>query len=408
MIGQGDRASRYVREIVAAATTRDGRYDGSAPVHRVGALDETECSGELSRVLGVLGCRGVRSELVRVVLRGTSVPPRLYTTTATMGTATVTDAIDIASLDRLFSSGATVICDGLDLYDDLFANVHAEFAALSRSSVSVSAYLSPPNTRGLDLHIDEEDVFVLQIGGSKHWTVFEPVDTEFRHGRAVAESKVTGPLIDAEVRAGDVVFIPRGCPHRAAAGGRGSVHITIGIERAMLAEQLGAAVAAYAADAGLADRPAPSWLFDEPDPNAFSHASLPEIWARHLDSYPGPVTFQSLRRAAEARFHTRIELLMGPVDDDDIVHLLDGVEAWTDSDGRIVVRNASARIRLPDRAGEVVTRLRRGDEVRVGDLQSSTGSGRELVDQLIWYRFVSVARVRCVDSVGTGSAISCR
>ena len=39
----------------------------------------------------------------------------------------------------------------------------------------MNAYLSPPSARGLELHFDFHDVFVLQLDGAKRWRVWEPL-----------------------------------------------------------------------------------------------------------------------------------------------------------------------------------------------------------------------------------------
>jgi hypothetical protein len=80
------------------------------------------------------------------------------------------------------------------------------------------------------------DVFVLQVAGEKHWRIHEPVladplRTQPWTDRAaeVAASAEREPVIDAVLRPGDALYLPRGFVHSATALGEISAHLTVGI-----------------------------------------------------------------------------------------------------------------------------------------------------------------------------------
>jgi lysine-specific demethylase/histidyl-hydroxylase NO66 len=79
-------------------------------------------------------------------------------------------------------------------------------------------------------------VFVLQVAGEKHWTIHEPVLPDplrtqpwTDRPEEVAAAARRDPVIDAVLRPGDALYLPRGYLHSATALGEISAHLTIGI-----------------------------------------------------------------------------------------------------------------------------------------------------------------------------------
>ena len=85
---------------------------------------------------------------------------------------------------ELFRAGATISIR--HLHESL-----PELAALCRAVEQVfsghfqtNIYLSPPNAQGFGTHFDSHDVFVLQVAGSKLWTLYDTVVELPLHGQA--------------------------------------------------------------------------------------------------------------------------------------------------------------------------------------------------------------------------------
>ena len=116
-----------------------------------------------------------------------------------------------------------------------------------------NAYVTPPRSRGFSAHYDVHDVFVLQLAGRKHWTVHPPVHPDplrnqpwNDHATAVRRRAAEEPALDLVLEAGDVLYLPRGWLHSAAAEDDVSAHLTVGVHvvtRYALVEALTALVA---------------------------------------------------------------------------------------------------------------------------------------------------------------------
>ena len=85
-----------------------------------------------------------------------------------------------------YRSGATIVLQGLHHTDPHLARTANNLALDLDHPVQINAYLSPAAARGLDLHFDYHDVFVVQLGGSKRWRVWEPLDAHHRPGEGQA------------------------------------------------------------------------------------------------------------------------------------------------------------------------------------------------------------------------------
>ncbi len=111
-----------------------------------------------------------------------------------------------------------------------------QLAAEIGHPVQVNAYVTPPRGRGFAAHYDVHDVFVLQVSGTKQWTIHEPVVTDpldndpwEKHKTVVASRAAEPPLIDTVLVAGDALYLPRGTIHAAEAQGDTSIHLTVGV-----------------------------------------------------------------------------------------------------------------------------------------------------------------------------------
>ena len=137
---------------------------------------------------------------------------------------------------RLFAEGSTVVLQGLHRLWPPLIEFADQLAADLGHPTQVNAYITPPSSRGFSAHYDVHDVFVLQVAGEKHWRIHEPVltdplRTQPWNDRAaeVAAAAEAEPVIDAVLRPGDVLYLPRGFLHSAIALGEISAHLTVGI-----------------------------------------------------------------------------------------------------------------------------------------------------------------------------------
>ncbi len=155
-------------------------------------------------------------------------------------------AIDIAKLYQLFEQGSTITLAFLDTVIPaltLFCrNLESEFSFPFQTNV----YVTPPRAQGAKPHYDTHDVFVLQVAGSKEWTIFgTPVESPLAGQDFDAQVHELGaPTLEFELNAGDVAYIPRGVAHEARSTDTVSLHITAGILRYTWADLLLECIAA--------------------------------------------------------------------------------------------------------------------------------------------------------------------
>jgi hypothetical protein len=107
-------------------------------------------------------------------------------------------------------------------------------------------YFSPPNAQGFGTHFDSHDVFVLQVAGSKVWTLNDTLIELPLHGQSFDKTKhVPGPPTrEFTIHAGDMFYCPRGLFHAARSTDEVSLHITLGLIGKTWADVMAEAVAA--------------------------------------------------------------------------------------------------------------------------------------------------------------------
>jgi bifunctional lysine-specific demethylase and histidyl-hydroxylase NO66 len=191
--------------------------------------------------------RGLRTPFLRVAKNGTTLPDQSFTAPGGVGAA-IADQVSDDKLVRLFADGATLVLQGLHRLWPPIVAFCQQLASELGHPVQANAYVTPPQNQGFSDHYDVHDVFVLQIAGEKRWQIRAPVlDSPLRdqpwtdQRRAVQQRAAEPSLIEAVLRPGDCLYLPRGYLHAAVALGGVSTHLTIGVHswtRYALAEQL--------------------------------------------------------------------------------------------------------------------------------------------------------------------------
>ncbi|MFS0734671.1 cupin domain-containing protein [Microbacterium sp. 1P10UB] len=179
--------------------------------------------------------RGVRTPFIRMAREGTVLPPSAFTAPGGFG-AEVGDQVASEKVLKEFASGATIVLQGLHRLWPAIIDFTRELVFDIGHPAQVNAYVTPPSSQGFSPHYDTHDVFVLQVAGEKHWVIHEPVlDNPLASqpwgevGDEVAAKAKGEPAIDAVLRPGDALYLPRGWIHSATALGDTSVHLTVGM-----------------------------------------------------------------------------------------------------------------------------------------------------------------------------------
>ena len=215
----------------AATVARSGTQVSAPADHGISELFSTAAVDEL------LTRRGLRAPFVRMAKQGRTLADADFTSGGGVGAA-IRDQVSDDRVRSRFAAGATIVLQGLHRTWAPIIDFSQSLAVDLGHPVQVNAYVTPPGNQGFSAHYDVHDVFVLQIHGTKAWRVHAPVWADPLRTQpwderrdAVAEAASQTPLIDDEVRAGDVLYLPRGYIHSAAAPADAgvSIHLTVGV-----------------------------------------------------------------------------------------------------------------------------------------------------------------------------------
>jgi hypothetical protein len=342
---------------------------------------------------------GLRTPFLRVAKDGATLPSGRFTRPGGVG-ATIGDQVGDDQLTRLFADGATIVLQGLHRTWSPLIDFAQQLTADLGHPVQINAYVTPPESQGFSAHYDVHDVFVLQVAGRKRWRIHPPVhpapartEAWTDHREAVRTAAAGPPLLDAELRPGDALYLPRGFLHSAQALGETSVHLTVGIHpwtRQHVLEHLLAELAAHpelrtslplGADLTTAEGLA-GVLTETLDA---LRAALPDVRpgavaARLRDAVQdagraepvGPIAQREALAAANATTRLRWRR-----------HLPGRVEAGGPGDDEIVVRTPEARVTLPGHAAPAVARLLSGEVLEVRDLGGPDDAARLRLAQIL-------------------------
>ena len=164
----------------------------------------------------------------------------------TLASADTEGSLDLPRVYELYRTGATISLRHLhESMPELAALCRAVEKVFS-SHFQTNIYLSPPNAQGFATHFDSHDVFVLQVAGSKIWTLYDTLIELPLHAQGFEKDKhIPGPATrDLTIRAGDLFYCPRGLFHSARSTDEPSLHITLGLIGKTWADVLMEAVSA--------------------------------------------------------------------------------------------------------------------------------------------------------------------
>lgn len=179
--------------------------------------------------------RGLRTPFIRMAKDGVVQSAGSFTRGGGAGAAIADQAAD-DKITSAMADGTTLVLQGLHRTWPPLVRFGSLLAAELGHPVQINAYVTPPQSQGFAPHHDVHDVFVLQIAGSKHWTIHEPVVSDpldnqpfSSFKQAISERVGERPLIDTTLEPGDALYLPRGVIHSAEALGETSIHLTVGI-----------------------------------------------------------------------------------------------------------------------------------------------------------------------------------
>ena len=138
--------------------------------------------------------------------------------------------INPRALNSLLPQGVSIVIDSIEEYVPHLARLSGSIERRLAHRVWINSYISFGRGKAFKPHWDNHDVIVVQVHGSKRWRSFgvpdPPPTRKHRDGDPVpAEVQWEGMM-----RAGDVLYLPRGEVHEAELETADAVHLTIGIK----------------------------------------------------------------------------------------------------------------------------------------------------------------------------------
>ena len=156
---------------------------------------------------------------------------------------------------RWLRRGFTLIVNSVDARFPALARLAAGLEDELGFVVQMNAYLTPKNSQGFEVHWDPMDSFILQLEGSKAWSIYDPLIElpmpQQRFKPRAADVNVSSRQ-SVTLRPGTTLYLPRGWLHEATTNassafslqrvgssglvalahgqGSSSLHLTVGIE----------------------------------------------------------------------------------------------------------------------------------------------------------------------------------
>jgi hypothetical protein len=139
--------------------------------------------------------------------------------------------LDVVEIRNAFNKGYSIVLNALDRYMPAIASISHAIEIDLNFECQVNAYLTPPGSQAFPVHFDDHDVFIVQLQGTKAWSIYENniMDSTRLSERDDLDLAVLPEPAAVTLRAGDALYIPRGMLHAAQTQDAPSVHLTFGI-----------------------------------------------------------------------------------------------------------------------------------------------------------------------------------
>jgi lysine-specific demethylase/histidyl-hydroxylase NO66 len=174
---------------------------------------------------------GLRWPAFRVVKEGAKIVLADYAEDIPWSPKAFTGTARVERVAAEFEGGATIVLQALQLQHPPLAEFCRDLEAELGHPVQANAYYTPASAQGFAVHHDTHDVFCLQVEGEKRWLVYPPVlELPLKHQKYEPELGEPGePVLNVTMRAGDMLYLPRGWLHQAMTSDTASLHLTVGV-----------------------------------------------------------------------------------------------------------------------------------------------------------------------------------
>jgi hypothetical protein len=144
---------------------------------------------------------------------------------------TAAGMVDLRQVYHAYDAGYSVKVDGLHARWRPVAQACSALQEALLHPVGASLFATPAGAQALGVHVDPYDTFLLQLDGVKHWRVYDPITPLPLPSMVgpVDPAELGDPIMDVPLRAGDLLYMPRGFPHQGLTSGVSSLHLTLAV-----------------------------------------------------------------------------------------------------------------------------------------------------------------------------------
>ncbi|HEX2254498.1 MAG TPA: cupin domain-containing protein [Thermoanaerobaculia bacterium] len=337
---------------------------------------------------------GLQHPGLRLVRDGKALPRGRFTEDVAWGDGVFRGAIVVERVLAEHRAGATVVFQALHRSYRPLALLCRDLERRFAHRFQANVYLTPPGERGLGIHFDRHDVFVLQVHGSKNWTIWDAaLDLPSRSHRFDARATDPGePIHRVTLRSGDLLYLPRGYPHRAEARDEPSVHVALGVVTTTWVDVFAKALTGLAEDPAFR-RSLPAGTLADPAGWSTLEDDFRALCRRFADTAElAPILDRLAARFAETRTPLatgRLAAASEPVEVDadtllvrsrEVVAYLVQQGGDGGAGGRAELVLPGRRVTFPAEARPALERMQTGEPFRVGDLPGGIdGESREVI-----------------------------
>ncbi|WFU53622.1 cupin domain-containing protein [Bradyrhizobium pachyrhizi] len=213
----GDRRNFFATYWAKEPAIFDSNADLSSLISETEIWNELEC-GLLSRPYFTVFNEGVRSAIHSI------------TTTRVVAGHRLNGFADVDQIKAEFAQGGTFKLSQVEHWHKAIKSLVNGLRDSFAGNLEAFVFLSPPGKTAMRAHTDGAHVFVLQIAGEKDWVVGRL--NESSHSNSTLHEGEIDPdnRLEFTLRAGQVLYMPHGCPHYATARTGNSIHLAITIE----------------------------------------------------------------------------------------------------------------------------------------------------------------------------------
>jgi hypothetical protein len=162
----------------------------------------------------------------RLARQGHDLDPASYTDEGRF-----TKRIRARAVTEQLRCGATLSFDAIDEVHEPLTRFAESFETIFRGGTNINLYAGWRSCHGLDLHRDNQEIFIAQLDGRKRWLLYGfTTDDVDRTDLREQSTPPRGAAFDEILTPGDLLYIPRGCYHLALPLNEPTLHLTISVK----------------------------------------------------------------------------------------------------------------------------------------------------------------------------------